>query len=67
MRNKYKHAMTLRIDEQLDDHLTDASYDAGMSKAAWIRRAIHQSLSNSARPNSGGLAESRYERHRGGL
>jgi hypothetical protein len=44
MKHKHTHAMTLRLDPRLDDLVTDASYDKRLSKAAWIRRAIHASL-----------------------
>jgi predicted transcriptional regulator len=44
MKPKNSHAMTLRLDPRLDDLLTDASYDARLSKAAWIRRAIERCL-----------------------
>jgi hypothetical protein len=45
------HALTLRIDEELDDCVTAASYDAQLSKTDWIRRAIHQSLSSAFNRN----------------
>jgi hypothetical protein len=38
------HAMTLRIDSQLDDILAEACWEHRMTKAAWIRAAIRQSL-----------------------
>ena len=44
MKRKQTHAMTLRLDPQLDELLTNASYDAHVTKAAWTRRAILQSL-----------------------
>ena len=44
MNKRHDHSMTLRLDERLDQRLTDASYDAHMTKAAWIRQALHQSL-----------------------
>jgi hypothetical protein len=44
-KNIHAHALTLRIERSLDDDVTTASYDAGLSKTDWIRRAIHQSLS----------------------
>lgn len=44
MKPKNSHAMTLRLDPRLDELLTDASYDARLTKAAFIRRAIHTSL-----------------------
>ncbi len=44
MKRTHTHAMTLRLDPRLDESLTEASYDARLSKAAWIRRAIHAQL-----------------------
>jgi predicted HicB family RNase H-like nuclease len=44
MKTRHPHAMTLRLDPRLHDLVTDASYDARLSKAAYIRRAIHASL-----------------------
>ena len=44
MKHKHTHAMTLRLDPRLDNLVTDAAYDAHLSKAAWIRRAIERSL-----------------------
>jgi predicted DNA-binding protein len=41
---RHSHCLTLRIDQKLDERLTDASYDAHLTKADWIRLAIHQSL-----------------------
>jgi hypothetical protein len=49
MKSKPSHAMTLRLDPLLDDLLTDASYDAHLSKAAFIRRAIHAHLGQQRR------------------
>ena len=37
---KKTHALTLRIDETLDDMLADASYEQGVSKSKWIRQAL---------------------------
>jgi hypothetical protein len=44
MKLKYERCLTLRLDETLDDGLTEAAYDQRVSKAAWIRSAIRQSL-----------------------
>ena len=44
MKRKHTHAMTLRLDPRLHGLLTDASYDARLSRAAFIRRAIHAHL-----------------------
>jgi hypothetical protein len=49
MKRKHTHAMTLRLDPQLDELLTNASYDAHLTKAAWIRCAILQSLGQGRR------------------
>ena len=38
--------MTLRIDPQLDEMITNASYDKQVSKTDWIRSAIRLKLSN---------------------
>jgi hypothetical protein len=42
------HCLTLRIDPELDELISDASYDHRLSKAAWIRAAIRQSLTRTA-------------------
>lgn len=39
-----KHAMTLRLDPQLDQVLTEVCWDRRTTKAAWIRAALRQSL-----------------------
>ena len=44
MTKRYDHCLSLRLDQQLDERLTDASYAAHLTKADWIRLAIHQSL-----------------------
>jgi predicted HicB family RNase H-like nuclease len=44
MKHKPVHCLTLRIDPQLDDLITEASYDSRLSKNAWIRAAIRQTL-----------------------
>ena len=36
--------MTLRLDQQLDDLVTEAAYDYSTSKSSWIRAAVRQSL-----------------------
>lgn len=41
--------MTLRLDPRLHDLVTDASYEAHLSKAAYIRRAIHAYLGQQRR------------------
>lgn len=38
------HALTLRIEPQLDEMLTETCWDHRTTKAAWIRAAIRQSL-----------------------
>jgi hypothetical protein len=38
--NRNTHALTLRIDQQLDDLISDASYDQRVSKSQWIREAL---------------------------
>ena len=44
MKLKYERCLTLRLDDTLDDLLTEAAYDRRTSKAAMIRSAIRQSL-----------------------
>jgi hypothetical protein len=44
MKIKNSSCMTLRLPPQLDELVTEASYDHRMSKAAWIRMAIKGSL-----------------------
>jgi hypothetical protein len=44
MKRKLTHCLTLRILPELDLLVTDAAFDARLSKAAFIRRAIHASL-----------------------
>jgi len=41
---KNTHCLTLRIPPELDLLVSDDAYAARLSKAAWIRRAIHQSF-----------------------
>lgn len=38
------HCLTLRIDPQLDEILTETCWDHRTTKAAWIRAALRQSL-----------------------
>ena len=44
MKKKLTHCLTLRTRPELDLLVSDAAYDARLSKAAWIRRAIHAHL-----------------------
>ena len=44
MKNNYTHCLTLRLDHELDDLLTEAAYDYTMSKSSWIRASLRQSL-----------------------
>jgi hypothetical protein len=44
MTTKNSSCMTLRLSPQLDELVTEASYNHRMSKAAWIRMAIKRSL-----------------------
>ena len=44
MKRKLTHCLTLRILPEMDLLVSDAAYDARLSKAAWIRRAIHASI-----------------------
>ncbi|MCZ2153419.1 MAG: hypothetical protein LC114_05895 [Bryobacterales bacterium] len=39
-----RNVMTLRLDPQLDELLTEASYDRHTTKTDWIRSAIRASL-----------------------
>jgi predicted transcriptional regulator len=39
-----KQAMTLRLDPDLDDLLTEICWEHRTTKAAWIRAALRQSL-----------------------
>lgn len=40
----HTHAMTIRIEEDVNDALTEQCWASRVSKAAWIRAAIRQSL-----------------------
>ena len=44
MNQRNKIAMTLRLDSNLADDLSDVSDTLRMSKASWIRRAIRRSI-----------------------
>jgi predicted transcriptional regulator len=43
-KSKYSRCQTLRLDERLDDYVTEAAFERRTTKAAWIRAAIRQSL-----------------------
>lgn len=49
MKRKLTHCLTLRTLPELDLLVSDAAYDAHLSKAAWIRRAIHAQLGQNRR------------------
>jgi len=44
MKTKLKHCLTLRITKELNLMIENAAYEVHLSKAAWIRKAIHHSL-----------------------
>ena len=44
MKRKLTHCLTLRILPESNLLVSDAAYDAHLSKAAWIRRAIQAHL-----------------------
>ena len=44
MKKKLTHCLTLRTLREMDLLVSDAAYEAHLSKAAWIRRAIHAQL-----------------------
>lgn len=44
MKRKKTHCLTLRLDPQVDELICEVSHDDRMTKADWIRSAIHQSL-----------------------
>lgn len=44
MKPKHIHCLTLRIQPQLDEALTEACWDHRTTKATWIRAAIRRSL-----------------------
>lgn len=44
MVRKRIHCLTLRLDPQLDELLTEVAFDQRTSKASWIRMAIRKSL-----------------------
>lgn len=50
MRDKLSIAMrlTVPLDENDDDHLTDRANDAGVGRAAWVRGAIRAATANRA-------------------
>jgi hypothetical protein len=44
MNRKHIHCLTLRLDPQLDDLLTETAFENRTSKSSWIRMAIRQRL-----------------------
>jgi hypothetical protein len=44
MKKEANHCLTLRIEPQLDEVLTDACWTTRTTKAAWIRSALRRSL-----------------------
>lgn len=46
MKRTYTHCLTLRLTREMDELLTEASYDRRLTKSDWIRAAIRQSLNN---------------------
>jgi predicted HicB family RNase H-like nuclease len=44
MKTTLTHSLTLRISPELNLMILDAAYEARLSKAAWIRKAINHSL-----------------------
>ena len=49
MKKKLTHCLTLRTLREMDLLVSDAAYEAHLSKAAWIRRAIHAQLGEHGR------------------
>ena len=52
MKTKHSHAMTLRLEERLNDLLTEASFDCRLTKTEWIRRSILRSLAQGRRKDT---------------
>jgi predicted HicB family RNase H-like nuclease len=48
-KSKYSECMTLRLEPHIEEMVTEASYDARLSKNEWIRRAIRCSLKQKLR------------------
>lgn len=48
MKQPKYHCLTLRLTRELDDLLTEASYDRRITKSDWIRAAIRRSLPSPA-------------------
>jgi hypothetical protein len=46
MKRRFSKALTLRLDPQMDELVTEAAYNRRSSKATWIRAAIRHSLAN---------------------
>jgi hypothetical protein len=44
--------MTLRLEERLNDLLTEASFDCRLTKTEWIRRSILRSLAQGRRKDT---------------
>ena len=44
MKTKHTHCLTLRLEPQIDELITEASWERHTSKASWIRSAIRQNL-----------------------
>lgn len=56
-KSRFPRCQTLRLDERLDDLVTEVAFDRRTTKAAWIRAAIRHGIANermnSIRHNSG--------------
>jgi hypothetical protein len=52
-KDKYT-CMTLRLEPQLDERLTEAAYDRGLTKSDWIRAAIRWGLAAQRTPKRNG-------------
>ena len=47
MNRTYTRCLTLRIEPNVDDLLTEAAYDRRLTKSDWIRAAIRRGLAHS--------------------
>jgi hypothetical protein len=52
-KNKYT-CMTLRLEPQLDQRLTEAAYDRRLTKTDWLRAAIRWGLATQRTPERNG-------------
>ena len=54
--------LTLRIDQELDELISEIAYDYGVSKSSWIRSAVRQGLGIAGRGSEPGPARKAAKR-----